>query len=161
LVWLALVAVVLAAIISRNFSLGEQTLLEELQWHLYAAGFMIGVPYCFLTDEHVRVNLFRQHLRRSSKLWIELLGGLFLLLPFILVVEFYAIKFVLYSWQTHEVSSAPGGLPYRWVIKSFMVIGFGLLLAALLARLWQTACNLLTTKQILGDRDNRKSWDGN
>ncbi|MEO3416888.1 TRAP transporter small permease subunit [Roseovarius sp. CAU 1744] len=161
LVWLALIAVVLASIVSRNFSLGGQTLLEELQWHLYAVGFMVGVPYCFITDEHVRVNLLRQRLNRSSKLWIELFGGIFLLLPFILVVEFYAITFVFYSWQTQEVSSAPGGLPFRWIIKSFILIGFGLLLAALLVRLWQTARDLLSTKRKYGDRANRKFRNGN
>ena len=34
-----------------------------------------------------------------------------------------------------EVSDAPGGLPFRWAIKSFLPLGLLLLLLAALARL--------------------------
>ena len=40
-----------------------------------------------------------------------------------------------------EVSTAPGGLPDRWVLKSFMVIGMALLALAALSRL--TRCTTL------------------
>jgi TRAP-type mannitol/chloroaromatic compound transport system permease small subunit len=42
---------------------------------------------------------------------------------------------VLRSWQLNEVSAAPGGLPYRWIAKSFILWGFTLLLLAAIARL--------------------------
>jgi TRAP-type mannitol/chloroaromatic compound transport system permease small subunit len=45
------------------------------------------------------------------------------------------VPFVATSWQLHEVSAAPGGLPYRWFLKSFIVTGFALLALAGLGRL--------------------------
>ena len=35
--------------------------------------------------------------------------------------------FVLMSFIQNEASSDPGGLPYRWIVKSFMIISFVLL----------------------------------
>jgi TRAP-type mannitol/chloroaromatic compound transport system permease small subunit len=37
--------------------------------------------------------------------------------------------------QLNEVSAAPGGLPYRWVLKSFLVTAFALLALVALGRL--------------------------
>jgi len=39
------------------------------------------------------------------------------------------------SFVTGEISSSPGGLPYRWAIKSILVLGFALLGVAALSRL--------------------------
>jgi len=39
------------------------------------------------------------------------------------------------SFQLNETSAAAGGLPYRWVLKSFIVTGFVLLALAGLGRL--------------------------
>lgn len=76
--------------------------------------------------------------------WIELYGILLLLLPFILLVLIAAVPFVLYSFETGEVSEAPGGLPFRWVIKSFLIIAFLLLLFSLTARLSRIFCFLFS-----------------
>jgi TRAP-type mannitol/chloroaromatic compound transport system permease small subunit len=47
----------------------------------------------------------------------------------------YAPPFIEYSIRTNEVSSAPGGLPYRWAIKSVMFLAYLLILTAALSRL--------------------------
>lgn len=78
--------------------------------------------------------------------WVELLGIVFLLIPFITLVLWYAVPFVLYSWELGEVSEAPGGLPYRWLIKAVLFIGFALLALATLSRL-SRVCALLFTKK--------------
>ena len=57
------------------------------------------------------------------------------LLPFIALVLWFSLPFVQQSWILGEVSQAPGGLPYRWLIKAMLPAGFLLLLLAALSRL--------------------------
>ena len=61
----------------------------------------------------------------------------YLLLPFIALVLIYAVPFVWVSFELAEVSQAPGGLPYRWIIKAALPAGFIILLLATISRLSQ------------------------
>ncbi|MBR9884527.1 MAG: TRAP transporter small permease subunit [Oceanospirillales bacterium] len=140
--WVVLMAVILLNVVLR-YAFGEGHIeLEELQWHLYAIGWLIGLSFCYVADDHVRVDLLHENLRLKTQAVIELLGILFLLLPFAATVMWYALPFVQYSFEMHEVSMAPGGLPYRWIIKAVLVLGFALLLIAMLSRL-SRVCSLL------------------
>ncbi|BFM51287.1 TRAP transporter small permease subunit [Marinomonas sp. THO17] len=144
-IWVLLLLVIVLNVFMR-YALGEGRIeFEELQWHLYATGWMIGLSYCFVRDKHVRVDILRDCMSLKTQAWIELLGILFLLLPFIGVVIWYSIPFIHYSWELNEVSAAPGGLPYRWVIKSVLLFGFILLSLAVLSRL-SRICSLLFMK---------------
>lgn len=142
-IWLPLMLLVVGNVILRYLVGTNYIALEEMQWHLYAAGFMVALSYCALHDGHVRVDVFAEHFSPRTRGWIELFGLLFLLLPFCYFVLTYALPFVERSYRIGEVSAAPGGLPMRWVIKSFIIIAFVLLAAAALARLIRV-CSLLT-----------------
>jgi TRAP-type mannitol/chloroaromatic compound transport system permease small subunit len=133
-VWLVLVLVIVLNVILRYFFSQGRVELVELQWHLYAAGFLIGFSYCLVHDDHVRVDFLHDRFSLKTQVWVELLGSLFLLFPFILVVIYFGVPYVSYSWGLSEVSDAPGGLPARWFIKSFIVIGFFFLLLSALSR---------------------------
>jgi len=56
--------------------------LEELEWHLYAVAFMFGLSYAVVTDAHVRVDLISIRMSTAARAWVEIMGILFLLLPF-------------------------------------------------------------------------------
>lgn len=134
-IWVLLLITILANVGARQL-LGEGFIqFEELQWHLYAAGFLLGIACACESDAHVRVDVLRERWRDRTRAWIELYGLLLLLLPFIALVLVYAMPFVASSFSSGEVSQAPGGLPFRWLPKAFLPIGFALLLLAALARL--------------------------
>lgn len=134
-VWLVLLATIVANVVMR-YAFGEGRIeFEELQWHLYAVGFLAGVSYAVESDDHVRVDFVRARLSLRMQAWVELYGILLLLLPFISLVVYFSIPFIAYSWQTAEVSAAPGGLPFRWLIKGMLLAGFGLLGIAAWSRL--------------------------
>lgn len=133
-IWLVLVVVIVLNVILRYFFSQGRVELVELQWHLYAAGFLVGFSYCLVHDDHVRVDFLHDRFSLKTQIWVELFGSLFLLFPFILFVLYYGTPYVAYSWGLSEVSDAPGGLPARWLIKSFIVIGFFFLLMATLSR---------------------------
>lgn len=97
---------------------------QELEWHLYAAMFMLAVPYTLKEEGHVRVDLVYERLPQISKNWIDIIGGLVLLLPFCLLVGYYGISFAYEAWELGETSGDPGGLPARWIIKSVIPIAF-------------------------------------
>ena len=147
--WGILVLVIVFNVTMRYLFAEGRIELEELQWHLYAIGFLVGLSYCVVADSHVRVDVFHTGFSLKAKTWVELFGILLFLLPFIVLVLYYAVPFVERSRELQEISDAPGGLPFclslgetselclpmRWHIKLFLVVGFVLLLAATIARL--------------------------
>lgn len=147
-VWVLLMAVIILNVFMR-YALGEGRIeFEELQWHLYAIGWLLALSYCFAADDHVRVDLLHHRFSLRTQAWVELFGILFLLLPFIGTVLWYAIPFISYSWQTSEVSGDPGGLPYRWLIKSVLFAGFFLLALATVSRLSRVIALLFPARRL-------------
>ncbi|MGB6101122.1 MAG: TRAP transporter small permease subunit [Comamonas sp.] len=133
--WTVLVAVIVLQVLLRYvFGLGS-IMLEETQWHLYAVGFMLGLSFTEVRERNVRIDVLAERFSYRARLRIELLGIVFLLLSFTALAIWYSVPFVLTSWQLNEVSAAPGGLPYRWALKSFLVSAFILLALAGLGRL--------------------------
>lgn len=98
--------------------------MQELEWHLYAAIFLLGIPYGIQHGGHVRVDLIYENLSIKGKAWIDLLGCIFLLLPFTVVVGHYGIGFAYEAYSLGETSGDPGGLPYRWIIKAMIPFAF-------------------------------------
>lgn len=132
--WLLLMVVILLNVVLR-YSFGEGRIeLEELQWHLYSIAFLMALSFGVVMDDHIRVDLLHERFSLRQQAWIELYGSLLLMLPFLALVLIYAIPFVLYSYAAAEVSQAPGGLPYRWLIKAALPVGFVFLTLAVLAR---------------------------
>lgn len=141
-IWLVLLATIVLNVVMR-YVFGEGRIeFEELQWHLYAIGFLAGVSYAVESDDHVRVDFVRARLSQRTQAWVELYGILLLLLPFISLIVYFSLPFVAYSWQTAEVSAAPGGLPFRWLIKGALLAGFVLLGVAAFSRLLRVSSYL-------------------
>lgn len=133
--WALLVLVIVVAVTLRYVFGRGSIMLEEIQWHIYGVGFILALSYGLVTDRHVRIDVLAERLPLRRRAWIELVGLVVLLIPFCVAVIVEAVPFVLRSWQLHEVSAAPDGLPHRWVPKSFIIWGFLLLLLAAIARL--------------------------
>ena len=134
-VWLLLLGVIVINVLMRYVLNEGRIELEELQWHLYAVGFLLGLGYAYQADAHIRVDVLHEHFGHRVKAWVELYGILLLLLPFIALILKYSMPFVTSSYAVAEVSASPGGLPLRWLIKAALPLGFGLLLLTVISRL--------------------------
>jgi TRAP-type mannitol/chloroaromatic compound transport system permease small subunit len=138
--WVALLAIIVINVVLR-YVFGEGRVeFEEIQWHLYATGFLLALGYALLTDSHIRVDVLHERFSPTLQAWVEFYGILLFLLPFVILVIVYSIPFVTTSFALSEISNAPGGLPFRWAIKAMLPLGFALLgLAALsrLSRVWR------------------------
>lgn len=126
--WLILVAVLVSAtnaIIRKVFSTSSNAWLE-LQWYLYGAAFLLAAAYTLKQNEHVRIDIVYGIFSRRVQHWIDLLGHLLFLMPFVLAMLWMLTPWVLKSVLNGEVSTNSGGLVI-WPAKSLLLIGFVLL----------------------------------
>ncbi len=133
--WTVLIAVIVVQVVARYAFNKGSIMMEELQWHLYAMGFTLGLAFTEVHERNVRIDVLAERFTRRTRLWIEFFGVTLLLLTFSCFMTWYAVPYFFTSLQLNEVSAAPGGLPYRWFLKSFIVTAFVLLTLAGLSRL--------------------------
>lgn len=135
LIWILLVLVIVVNV-SMRYGLNVNYIwVEEVQWHMYAIGFMFGIGYAVIHDAHVRVDVVAANLRLTTRAWIEFLTIVLIILPMCWIIISYAIPFVEISHRRGERSAAPAGLGYRWMIKSVIILAFAYIALAAFARL--------------------------
>lgn len=133
--WVILLAIIVLNVLLR-YAFGEGRVeFEEIQWHLYSAGFLLSLGYALQTDAHIRVDVLHERFSPTLKAWVEFYGILLFLLPFIALMLIFSVPFVITAYELGEISNAPGGLPYRWAIKAMLPVGFSLLALAAISRL--------------------------
>lgn len=139
--WLVLLMVVLGATsaVVRRFSrdLGlslNMTPVAEAQWYLFSVVFLLGAGYALRHGVHVRVDVLYERVSEKARAWIDLLGTLFLLIPFTVLMLWVSWPAVLNSWRIRETSPDPGGL-LRYPIKALILVSFALLLLQALSQL--------------------------
>ena len=132
---LGLTIVVMFDVVTRRFMNIGSTQLQEAEWHLHTILIMLFLGLTYVKNGHVRIDLVRERLSERKKAWIELLGCLFLLMPFCIIVGYFATRFAWTSYIRHEVSQSVDGLPYRFAIKAMLPLGIYLLALAGLSRM--------------------------
>lgn len=133
--WLAVMGVILTSVISRYVFESGSIAMEELGWHISSFVWLLGMAYTLVYDQHVRVDVFHERFSQRTQAWVELLGIVFLLLPFVAVVVYYSYTYFYGSFRLAETSQAPSGLPYRWFLKFVMMASIALLGLGALSRL--------------------------
>ncbi len=128
--WLVvgLVILVVYDVITRYLFNFSKNWVMELEWHFFALIFLLGIGYTLQADKHVRVDVFYTNFSEQGKAWVNLIGSLFLLIPWTLILMLNANKYAYHAWKIGEGSTNPGGLPARYVIKYAIVMGMFLLL---------------------------------
>ncbi|CTQ47461.1 TRAP transporter small permease subunit [Roseibium aggregatum] len=140
--WILLMGVICLNVFMKNI-LGQGSVkFEEIQWHIYAALFLLGLSYTMVYDDHVRVDLAYETFSLRTKAWVDFVGILVFLIPFLAIVLYFAWPFVAKAYADGERSSSPAGLAHYWIIKSALLAGLGLLLLAALSRLHRCAAYL-------------------
>lgn len=140
-VGVALMAVITVAVVALRgmFGLGWIWLQESVVY-LHAAVFGLGAAAAWLTDDHVRVDVWyrKQSVRVQAR--INLAGTLVLLLPLCVFIFWVSLDYVAASWQRLEGSRLPGGIPAVFLLKTLIPASALCLLAAgvLRARDWVT-----------------------
>ncbi len=101
--------------------------LVELETYFFAFSFILTGAYAFKHDKHVRVDLFYSNWTEKKKAWNDLIGNLFLLLPWCVVSMMVCFRYAMTSFKLGESSAQAGGLPALYILKFSIVLGFVLL----------------------------------
>jgi TRAP-type mannitol/chloroaromatic compound transport system permease small subunit len=126
--WLILVSILVSAgnaIIRKVFNISSNAWLE-LQWYLFGAAFMLAAAYTLKQNEHIRIDIVYGMWSRRVQHWIDLIGHLFFLMPFVLLMVYMFVPYTLHSFRSGEVSTNAGGL-IIWPAKAILLVGFFLL----------------------------------
>jgi TRAP-type mannitol/chloroaromatic compound transport system permease small subunit len=97
--------------------------LLEAQWHMFAAMVLLGASHTLRVNEHVRVDLLYSSVSTRTRTVIDLIGGLFFLLPMCLVMISVTWPWFLVAFASGEMSSNAGGLVV-WPVKLVLPVGF-------------------------------------
>lgn len=120
----------------------SMTGVGELQWHLFALAVMLAGAYTMQQDQHIRVDVVSAHLSIRARAGIDLIGDVFLLLPFFGLLLWFSLDFVAMSHRFAEQSNS-GGLLDRYLIKSVLPLGCGLILLCAVGRIVRNAAFVL------------------
>lgn len=99
--------------------------LQELCLYLHAYTFLMGCAYTLRKNKHVRVDVFYNSL---SKKRVNFFGALIFGFPFFILIFYTSLGFTIQSWKWLEKSADSGGLPFVFILKTFIPV-FALLLA--------------------------------
>jgi len=150
--WLSLplIALIMFDIISRKFFVLGSTKLQEMEWHLHAALFLLALGYAYLKNSHVRIEVIRESFSTKLKAILEVIGVLIFILPYTGLIVWFGIDFVSRSYGMNEVSAALTGLSHRWIMKSFVPMG--------MAFLWLAGISVLlrNLSYLIGHKNNNK-----
>lgn len=128
--WAALfiVLVQFAVVVLRYvFGFGSIWLSESIIYG-HAALFMLAAAWTLREGGHVRVDVFYADASPRTRAWVDLLGALLLLLPFMLVLLWFAWPYVARSWAILERSRETSGIPAVFLLKTLIPL-FALMMA--------------------------------
>ena len=128
--WCALFIVLVGfAVVLLRYVLGLGSLwLQESILYAHAALFLLAAAWTLKEGGHVRVDVFYAAASPRIKAGVDLLGALFLLLPFAVAIIWFAFPYVERSWAILERSRETSGLPLVFLLKTLIPV-FALLLA--------------------------------
>ena len=140
--WLGLLLVIcvfLVVLLRYGFNIGSIA-LQDSALYLHSLIFLGASAFTLKRNGHVRVDVFYRKMTIRQQALVNTFGTVFLLFPVCLFIGYSCWDYVVRSWIIQEASQDPGGLPFVYVLKTFLLVlvvtlllqGFAELLRALL-----------------------------
>ena len=140
---LLLVGLTISVVLLRYlFGMGSIAVQESISY-VHSIIFMLGLAVALQRGGHVRVDIFYRNYSAKWKAWVDLLGGVFFLLPFCGLIFLTSWDYVLASWAIKETSAESDGIAAVFLLKSLMV---AMPITLALQGLSQILTSLLTLK---------------
>jgi TRAP-type mannitol/chloroaromatic compound transport system permease small subunit len=117
--------------------------LSESVWYMFGGMVMLGGAWTLKLNEHVRVDLLYGAISERARTWIDLLGGLFFLMPLCILLIYFTWPWFMQAWTQNVMSNAAGGLP-RWPVRLMLPVGFGVLMLQGIAEIIKCIAALTT-----------------
>ena len=152
---LVMLVILIQVTLRYGFHAGEAW-VDEFIWHLYAF-FMFGLSYAITTDSHIRVDIAHMKFTRRKQRIIEVLGIVFLIMPFTIIIFDHSVGWVHHSFIAKEFSENTTGLPYRWIVKSLLPISLVLIFIASLSELIKNIVLLIHSENLTDNQSSGSS----
>ena len=145
IVVLMVINVFLVVILRYLFGISFIWMQETYVW-MHAYIFMAGAGFTYLNDDHVRIDIIYRNSSKLYKAIVDLVGNIFLLLPFLYLIWSYSFPFVYKSWQMNEVSREAGGLTMIYLLKLAILIFAFLLFIQVVSKIINNFLNLYSNE---------------
>lgn len=126
-----------------SFYTQYSNVLSEAVWYMFGGMVMLGGAWTLKLNEHVRVDLLYGAISERARTWIDLLGGLFFLMPLCILLIYFTWPWFLQAWTQNIMSNAAGGLP-RWPVRLMLPLGFSVLMLQGIAEIIKCIAALTT-----------------
>lgn len=123
--------------------------LQELEWHMISPIALIGMCYALRHDDHVKVDIFYDKFDQRRRDFVDLLASVATIVISVLIIDL-SNEFVTQAYVVDEGSPDPGGLPHRWLLRSFIPIGFAILGLQAFGNLLKADLGALRRRRITG-----------
>jgi TRAP-type mannitol/chloroaromatic compound transport system permease small subunit len=118
-VLLMVAAQFLVVVLRYAFGIGS-VWLQESVLYAHAGLILLTAGWTLWAGGHVRVDIFYAGLSERGRAWVDLIGAVILLLPFMIASIYFAIPYVARSWAIFERSREVGGIPLVWLLKTLI-----------------------------------------
>ena len=122
--WLTLATVLICVmVVGLRYAAGTGLVwMQELYVWTHAMVFLLASGFASLRNAHVRVDIFYAPATPRRKAWIDLFGGIFLMLPWLCIVVWTSWSYAASSWEIREMSVQNNGMPGVYILKSSIVM---------------------------------------
>jgi TRAP-type mannitol/chloroaromatic compound transport system permease small subunit len=103
------------------YSHNVNALSDSIQY-VHAIIFMVGVSYALKCGDHVRIDIIYRNMRPRTRAWVNIIGTVLLFYPMFIFFLVMSWQYVINAWDVMESSSRPGGLPFIYILKTFLLI---------------------------------------
>lgn len=118
--WLTLgcVAVCFVVVVMRYAAgVGFVWMQESYVW-MHALIFLVGAGFTFKAGDHVSVDILYTRFSARTQAWVDIIGTLVFMAPWLVVIALYSAPFILNAWAIHEPSAQANGLPGVFLLKT-------------------------------------------
>ncbi|MEZ5657084.1 MAG: TRAP transporter small permease subunit [Burkholderiaceae bacterium] len=110
---------------------------NALEAELLLMFIFLALGAAYLRDAHVRVDVMSSHLSERVRALIEVLGALFLVLPFGLIVLWYGVDMTATVFGAGERAVFALGAGARWIVVGTVPLGIGLVCLGVMVRMFR------------------------
>lgn len=142
--WLALIMVLvqfLVVVLRYVFGLGFIWMQESITY-MHGLLFMVGAGYTLLMDGHVRVDVFYRDASPRRKAIVDLLGSVFFLIPFCVLILYVSFGYVMNAWSVFEGSKETSGIQGIYLLKTVILVFGGLVILQALSMIARAVLTL-------------------
>ena len=122
LLTLATVLIMFFSVIQRYLFSHSYIWQQELISYTHAICFMTVSGYALMKNEHVRVDVLYHNFSERTRSYIEIIGTLLFLIPFAIAILYFSSDYIASSWKITEPSREANGLPFVYILKTFIAV---------------------------------------